>query len=378
LDNSKQHILVMSSWYPSRIDPHVGNFVQRFAQLLVNDYNVSVIHTVADKKSSKIEVTDTTIEGVRTVLVYYPEKKFKIGRWMQRRKALAKGFQYVEDVDLVFGHVLLPQGLQFIGAKNYYNCPLVVLEHGSYFRKEKRKKFNKIQRTILKRTSRNTQQLLAVSPLLCADMKVVFPTTQIDIVPNFIDTSLFFTKSEKATSFNKFIHISTLDEQTKNPGVLFEGFYRALKLKPNLQLTVLSDQPTALWENWVKTRGIAANVSFLGPCTWAEIGNEMQQHDALIATSHYESFGIVFAEAWSVGLPVFATSVGIAANMPDFLGRNIPQNDSEALAQLMVSFAASDFVFDPKIISEHAAQYHAQSVLKQLQTIFNQQLSNHE
>jgi L-malate glycosyltransferase len=378
LEHSKRHILVMSSWYPSRIDPHVGNFVQRFAELLVNDYTVSVIHTEADKNCSTIEVSDQLIAGVRTVIIYFPEKKWKIGRWLQRRKALARGFRLIEDVDLVFGHVLLPQGLQFIGAKNYYNCPLVVLEHGSYFRKEKRKAFNRIQRTILKRTSQNIQQLLAVSPVLSEDMKAVFPTTNIAIVPNFIAPSLFVPKEQKTVSYNKFIHISTLDEQTKNPGVLFEGFYNALQINPTLQLTVISDQTTVLWENWVKTRGIAANVRFLGPCSWKEIAYEMQQHDALIATSNYESFGIVFAESWAVGLPVLSTSVGIASSLPANLGRNFPKNDSDALCQLIVSFAAGDMTFDQQEMSLHATQYHAQTVLKQLQTIFDQQLLNHE
>lgn len=378
MENSNRHILVMSSWYPSRIDRHVGNFVQRFAELLVNDYTVSVIHTVADKNCSTIEVSDQLIAGVRTVIIYFPEKKWKIGRWLQRRKALARGFRLIEDVDLVLGHVLLPQGLQFIGAKNYYNCPLVVLEHGSYFRKEKRTSFNRIQRTILKRTSRNIQQLLAVSPVLSEDMKAVFPTTNIGIVPNFIAPSLFIPNEQKTVSYNKFIHISTLDEQTKNPRLLFDGFLSAVKKNASLQLTVISDQSTALWENWVATNGISAHVRFLGPCTWEEIAQEMQQHDALIATSNYESFGIVFAEAWAVGLPVLSTSVGIASSLPAYLGRNFPKNDAEALCQLIVSFAAEDMAFDQQEISLHATQYHAQTVLKQLQTIFDQQLLNHE
>lgn len=368
----------MSSWYPSRIDRHVGNFVQRFAELLVNDYTVSVIHTVADKNCSTIEVSDQLIGGVRTVIIYFPEKKWKIGRWLQRRKALTRGFRLIEDVDLVFGHVLLPQGLQFIGAKNYYNCPLVVLEHGSYFRKEKRKAFNRIQRTILKRTSRNIQQLLAVSPVLSEDMKAVFPTTNIGIVPNFIAPSLFIPNEQKTVSYNKFIHISTLDEQTKNPQLLFDGFLSAVKQNASLQLTVISDQSTAVWENWVATNGISAQVRFLGPCTWEEIAQKMQQHDALIATSRYESFGIVFAEAWYTGLPVFTTSVGIATDLPDFLGRNIPQNDPVALSQLLLSFAAKECVFDPEEISAYAQQYDAKKVLKQLQTIFDQQLLDHE
>lgn len=378
MDDSKRHILVMSSWYPSRIDPHVGNFVQRFAELLVNDYTISVIHTVADKNCSTIEISDQTIAGVRTIVIYFPEKKFKLSRWYQRRKALARGFRCVEDVDLVFGHVLLPRGLQFIGAKNFYNCPLVVLEHGSYFRKEKRKYFNKIQRTILKRTSRNIQQLLAVSNVLQADMNAVFPTTNIAILPNFIDASLFAPTPNKLISFNKFIHVSTLDEQTKNPRLLFEGFLAAVKQNTSLQLTVISDQPIEKWKKWVTAQGIADHVRLLGPCSWEEIAQEMQQHDAFIATSNYESFGIVFAEAWAVGLPVLSTSVGIASSIPAYLGRNFPNNDTEALCQLVVSFAAGEYTFDQKEISLYAEQFHRQTVLKQMQTIFNQQISTHE
>lgn len=253
-----------------------------------------------------------------------------------------------------------------------------MLEHGSYFRKEKRKSFNRIQRTILKRTSQNIQQLLAVSPVLSEDMKAIFPTTNIGIVPNFIAPSLFVPKEQKTVSYNKFIHISTLDEQTKNPQLLFDGFLSAVKQNASLQLTVISDQSTADWENWVATNGIAEHVRFLGPCSWEEIAQEMQQHDALIATSNYESFGIVFAEAWAVGLPVFSTSVGVASSLPAYLGRNFPKNDSEALSQLIVSFAAGEMLFDQQEISFHAKQYHAQTVLKQLHSIFDQQLINNE
>jgi glycosyltransferase involved in cell wall biosynthesis len=104
----------------------------------------------------------------------------------------------------------------------------------------------------------------------------------------------------------------------------------------------------------------------------------MQQHDALLAASRYESFGIVFAEAWSTGLPVFTTSVGIATDLPDFLGRNIPQNDSAALSQVLLSFAAKEYEFDSKKISAYAQQYAAKEVLNQLHTIFNTQLSIHD
>jgi hypothetical protein len=56
----------MSSWYPNRLDAFVGNFVERFAQLLSADYQVSVIHTHGDAACTKIEEEITEENGVHT------------------------------------------------------------------------------------------------------------------------------------------------------------------------------------------------------------------------------------------------------------------------------------------------------------------------
>ncbi len=380
-----RHILIMSSWFPNRLDPHVGNFIQRYAALLARNYEVSVIHTIGDRSCKRIEVDEQMIDGVRTVVAYHPvHKTNRLWHWWSQRQALRAAMKRVEDVDLLFAHVLLPRGLQFIKAKHYYNCPLLVLEHASYFRPEMRKKISQVQRTIMKRTSLYIKQLLAVSDVLRKDMKPLFPTTQIELLPNFVQLDLFPLNPEKKEKRRNFVCISTLDPLTKNPEMLFKGFQNAVQneLKSSgtcdLSLTIISDQNTDKWQTWVRDQDLEAYIRFEGPYDWKEIGARMQDFDALILTSDYETFNIGLAEAWLTGMPVIATSVGIAHELPEFLGRQVSKKNDKELGQIIMEFAQGNCIFDPEQIRQHALQYGDEHVLQQLISLFERYFDYHD
>lgn len=367
------------------MDPHVGNFVQRYATLLARKYEVSVIHTIGDKSCKRVQVDEQMIDGVRTVIAYHPvHKTNRLWHWWSQRQALRAAMKRVEDVDLLFGHVLLPRGLQFVKAKHYYNCPLLVLEHASYYRPEMRRKITQVQRTIMKRTSLYIKQLLAVSEVLRKDMKPLFPTTQIEILPNFVQVDLFPLNAAKKMKRNHFVCISTLDPLTKNPEMLFTGFELAVKSeikkqgKSDLSLTIISDQNTDKWQSWVRDHNLESHVHFEGPYDWKEIGERLQDFDGLILTSEYETFNIGLVEAWLTGMPVIATSVGIAHELPDFLGTQVAQNNSAELAQAIEQFASGNIEFNPEKIREHALQYGDEHVLKQLTTLFERFFDYHD
>ena len=279
----RKHILVMSSWFPNRLDAFVGNFVQRFAQLLTAEYQVSVIHTHGDPACSRIEKEIDESDGVFTVRIYHPVSKNKLIHWYWQRKALSKALDEVEEVDLLFAHVILNRGLQFVRAKRFYHCPLIVMEHASYYRKEIREKFGRLQRRIIKRTSLHINELLACSAFLQEDMKAIFPTTKSTVLPNFVDTELFYPSEEKPAGYTRFIHVSTLDESVKDPETLLNGFALAVKAgNPDIRLTVISDQPYEKWQEMAASLGIGGNVSFAGPMEWSEIAAQMRSHDALL------------------------------------------------------------------------------------------------
>lgn len=370
MSQQRRHILIMSSWYPNRLDQFVGNFVQRFAELLALDHDVSVIHTLGDKTNKTIEVVDQNENGVRVVRAYHPISKNKIRHWWNQRKALRACFQLIEDVDLIFAHVLLPRAYQFTAAKNYYHRDLIVLEHASYYRTEVSKRISALNKRMMKRASRHVEQFCAVSELLANDMKNVLPTVKPVIVPNFVDAELFKPAERTDGQRRKFLHISTLDALTKNPELLFEGFYAAYQANKNISLTIISDQNTKQWQRWTAAHQLSEAVTWIGPLNWEEIAAEMRQHDCVIITSGYETFNIVLAEAWCCGIPVISTPVGIANDLDVSLGVQLKEANVAELATAIEIITSGVLHFNPKVIREYGLQFSKENVLKQLKELF--------
>lgn len=376
--SQRRHILIMSSWYPNRLDQFVGNFVQRFAELLSKDFHVSVIHTQGDASVQQMELIDQVENKVRVVRSYHPVSRNRLVHWWNQRKALNACFDLIEDVDLIFAHVLLPRAIQFTKAKHYYHRDLVVLEHGSYYRKEISGKLSPLIKRMLKRSSRHVEQFCAVSEVLADDIKHILPTAKPVIVPNFVDEELFTPAVGESTSRTRFLHISTLDKVTKNPVLLFEGFRQAYERNKRISLTVISDQSTEKWQQWAKEHGLEDAIRWVGPSNWEAIAAEMQQHDCVLVTSTYETFNIVLAEAWCTGLPVISTKVGIAAEMDHELGISLVEHSPEALCNAIETFTSGALHFEKKTIRKHGLKFGKATVLEQLKTIFEPHFKAYE
>ncbi len=372
MPNTKRHILIMSSWFPTRIDPYAGNFVERFAHLLSDTYEVTVLHTMGDKNCSSIEVDDQQVENLRIIRVYHRIASNRFIHWWLQRKALRKGLLMLDHIDLIFAHVFLPRAMQFARVQRYFHAPLIVMEHGSYYRKKLRKNFLSLHQQVIKRGSRHTSEIVAVSNVLRSDMKPLFPTTKIQVIPNFVDEQIFTLRETNPLERKKFIHISTLDKNTKNPVFLFDGFLNAyLESGKTISLTVVSDQNTDEWERWAKLNSCSDAITFTGPCEWDEVSQLLKEHDALILTSEYETFSIVIAEAWLTGTPVISTAVGIAANMTDALGIKIEQNNISDLKRAILNMVNGKVEYDKEFLRAFGMQFSKESVKNQLIELFN-------
>lgn len=374
----KRHILIMSSWYPNRLDAFVGNFVQRFAELLSTEHEVSVIHTLGDKNCKNLEIIDQLENGVRVVRAYHPISKNKIIHWWNQRKALRACLHLIEDIDLIFAHVLLPRAYQFSKAKRYYHRDLIVLEHGSYYRKEVSKRISRLNKQMMKRVSRHVEQFCAVSETLAKDMTNILPTVKPVVLPNFVDANIFTPNIQKKEERTRFLHISTLDALTKNPELLFEGFLAAHKENPKTTLTIISDQNTAQWQRWVEVHELTNAVRFIGPLSWSQIADEMKEHDCVVITSEYETFNIVLAEAWCTGLPVITTPVGVAYNMDHSLGILLNEASISELATAIETISTGALKFESATIREYGLQFSKENVLKKMKDLFEPHFKAYE
>ncbi|MBL4862127.1 MAG: glycosyltransferase [Crocinitomicaceae bacterium] len=366
------HILILSSWYPTEKKPFLGNFVQRHAQLLALKYNVTVIHTVADSSLNKLTVKETSQGKLKTLIITHPRGKNILQRKKQQMIALDFGMHDLEKVDLIIGHILLPKGLQFITAKRNFGCPLIYMEHGSYFRPEKRAKWTKVERFILNRLKRNIDAIVTVSDVLRTDVQKSFPKFNIHVIGNHIDTTIFKPSQKENGEITKFLHVSTLDENTKNPRGIFTACEALKKITTAFKLTIICDEDVTKWQTFVNEKELTEHVEFIGPLQWEELVPYYQNSDAFVLFSEYESFSIVLAEAWATGTPVISTSVGIANNMPNTLGIQVQKNDPESLCNAMLDIMEKESTFQQETIRNHAMQYDSKEILKKWVTLIDE------
>lgn len=362
MTTSDTHILILSSWYPSKEHPFLGNFVERQARLLSKRYIVSVVHTVA-KDGGEIDVLKNDNNGYTEILVQYNGNGHIFARKKQERAALIAGIQGLENVRLIIGNILLPKGWQFIVARKNFGCPLIYIEHGSYFRPNGPFKWGRIHRWILGQIRKKATEIVAVSEVLKKDMKPHFQRRTIEVIGNHVDTVLFSAKEKLNQEPTRFLHVSTLDPNTKNPRGIIAACELLKEQNSNFKLTIICDEDVIDWKSFVEEKDINDVIEFIGPLEWKDLVPYYHRSDAFILFSEYETFSIVLAEAWSTGTPVISTSVGIANDLNPELGIQIEQNQPESLKNAMLQFIRSDVHFDQEKLVAHARHYSEENIL---------------
>jgi L-malate glycosyltransferase len=379
---NKKHILIISSWYPSRVHKHLGNFVQRFAQLWGREHHVHVVHTQVDPTVKEIEITTNSKQGINEIIAYHPKGRNFLQSFQIQRQAFKLACNKIEHIDLIHAHVLLPKGIQFLWAKKHFKCPLLLTEHGSYFRKENKISF--IKQLYLKWIIGSVDFFTTVSEFLKEDLQRFFPKKEIQILPNPIEVADFSktiqpeekeTSAFQLTKTIEFLHISTLDEDLKN----IKGIIDACKLLvkkgiTNFHLQIVSDEETIKWETYVYSKKLTNHISFTGATDYEKIPAFYQKADAFVLFSSYETFSIVLAESWASGIPVISTPVGIAFNLDKRLGLSVGINQTKELANAMERMINKEIQFDPVYLKNHAAQFDNALVLKQLTTFIQNEI----
>lgn len=70
--NRKLHVLFLNSWYPSRISPKNGDFIQRHAETVSIKHKVTSIHVITDSNLKVTsEIIDFTLNDVRTFTLFH-------------------------------------------------------------------------------------------------------------------------------------------------------------------------------------------------------------------------------------------------------------------------------------------------------------------
>ena len=359
------NILFIASWYPSRAHANLGNFVQRHAEAVSRHHKVCVI-TAAQAGYHDLELVDKG--NLFEIKVYFKKKLPFFSYHMAIKKALAASQTYFPKPHLAHVHVVWPAGITALNLR----LPYLVTEHFSGYHQSSKFRWGTFQRYLSKRILRKAEVILPVSQHLGSAIRKFGANTPQIKVSNVVDPRLFFPSKQLPDRFS-FLHVSTLEERSKNISGILKGF-RALEEQGHdfilkiggdgdlreLQQKILSYGPSPDKVVIVEERPIDG------------IAALMRESHCLVMFSHFENQPCTILEALCSGLPVISSDVGgIPEEIHGDNGILIPAEDHDAfvagLARMMNNYQSFDRA---KIASSARQKYSYAAVAEKINELY--------
>jgi glycosyltransferase involved in cell wall biosynthesis len=351
--SDRKKILWLASWFPNRLAPLTGDFIERHAKAASLYNDVFLIHVVKDEEfvasgnmrkeenkysehfSAEIIYYRSSITGIDWIDAIFSNIRY----CLLTRQAIRRYIRQHGKPEAIHVHIAMKAGIMAVYAKWAYQIPYLVSEQWTGLCPEAKPNLNDkswLFRKLWRYVVRHASAVTSVSEYLATAMKQRFFIRDISIIPNVVDMSIFFPVTSGNGLF-QFIHISTLNEQ-KNPAQLFEAI-SILKARSRMPFKLLVfGEPDASLRNLAERLGINDSISFKGTCLQKDLAPQMQECQALILYSRFETFGCVIIEANASGLPVIVSDIPVLhENVVDAVtGIFVPLNDPQALAEKML------------------------------------------
>jgi glycosyltransferase involved in cell wall biosynthesis len=320
-------ILWLCSWYPDKTAPFNGDFIQRHAQAASLYNDIHVIHVAADV-SGRIKGIQTAFHQQKNLTertLRFSKTKTFYGRFRGHMKLLdlfrSSAEKYIEEngkPDLVHVHVPVWAGITALELKKKYNIPFLVTEHWGIYNDVEVNNYNTKSirfRAKTKKILEEASVFTSESRFLAEGVNKMVIKKEYEIVPNAVNTQLFFLRPKSHHSF-RFIHVSNMVPLKNAEGIL-KAFRKFLNEGGSAELVMAGDTDPAIRE-FAGKLGLSKDVKFKGEIPYRKVAAEMQEADALILFSNIENSPCVIGEALCCGLPVIATSVG---GIPELINR---------------------------------------------------------
>ena len=375
--NTRFKVLFISSWFPNKLEPTNGNFVQRHAEAVSLLHDVEILHAIGDStQNEKFIFDDKVINGIRTLIVYYKNSKNPLLNFYRRMKAYQLGFKRVEKPDLVHGNVLHNNMLFAVYLKKKYKIPFVITEHWSAFLSVNQNKLSKAKKFIAQKIAEKAELIIPVSENLGNGLKNLEIKKPIEVIGNVIDTDLFSMNNGQKNEFI-FLHISNLIP-LKNPEKIIKVASKLYETHPYFQLQIGGDGNVEELKNWVKKYNAEAFTEVFGMIAHHEVAQKMKDASCFLLFSDMETQGIVLLEAFSSGIPVIATRVG---GIPEIVEENrgilVEKADEKALFEAMKNVLEDKIAFEnSEVIRSYVVDnFSKQKIAEQFSEIYNKVLT---
>ena len=367
-------VLFISSWFPNKLEPTNGNFVQRHAEAVALEHQVEILHCIGNfDQTEKYIYDDKVINGIRTLIIYYKNSNNPLQNFYRRMKSYRLGFLKMQMPDLVHANVLHNNMLFAVYLKKKYKIPFLVTEHWTALQHQNLPNTSGNIKRIAKYIAKNAAFILPVSENLLDSLRSIGIKTPMKVVSNVVNTKIFDIKKREEDGITRFLHVSSLIPR-KRPDKIIETVFKLKQKGYNVALEIGGDGDTETLKSLVKKYNAEPFINVFDEISYAEVAEKMQKSDCFILFSDNETQGCVILESYACGKPVIATAVG---GVPEFvkpgLGILIEKANENELYEAMENFATQKLQLKDagslrQFVTDH---FSKESICRQFTDVYN-------
>lgn len=367
-----QRILFICSWYPTPEDHTLGIFIRKHAVTLAEAGNEVVTWSFRYVKDPmqggfNIERAHTGMLKEYCVVFNYGSKWSKLFVNYKAIKTLAS-----ECAASTFQKVVLqvfdPAWKYWFMVRHLFRVSPSLVEHWSgYLPEDGRFRKNGLTAYALRSMAPQFKTFFVISAYQQKAIEQLGVSARFQLIPNVLDERIFFVDSnvKKHTTFT-ILHISNLNEQEKQIGLLIRFFELVRKQHPAIRLHIAGGKKERVDE---LKRSLQSNpffeaITFEGMLDPVQVADRMRAAHVTVLSSRFEGQPVVLLESIACGTPVLAPMVG---GIPDFVnvrsGRLYERDNLTQMIEKFEEIASHYDSFDPVRMSTEVYGSHGRDAI---------------
>lgn len=325
------HILFLSGWYPSRVTPENGDFIQRHAEAVALIHEVTVIHVITDPSVQGIEISDKTSDSVRTLIAYIQHTKNPFTKAFRFISAYTRLLKKAKKLDFIHLSKLYPAGIVALYLKLFKRKKYIISEHHHIYHYPYNQKIGFWQKLLSKIITKQATFVSPVSDDLGFAMQDFGLKGNYRKVPNVVKTDIFHAREKKHSNTFMLLHVSNM-AAVKNVEKILEVIAELQNHIADFVFYLIGSD-SAKYESYALSLKIKPDkIKFIDQIDQEELSEYYRKSDVFLLFSSIENLPCVILESFSCGTQVISTNVGgISEFFPEKYGYLIESGNKKQL-----------------------------------------------
>lgn len=373
----KLNVLFLCGWYPSRVLPTNGDFIQRHAEAVSLQHNVTVIHLITDEENKKeIEYSSEIVNGIETKIGYIKHSKNQIKKALLFLKAFKSLWKKSDSFNIIHLNEIFPFGLFCVYLKWVKKTPYIISEHWTDYKYPLSKKISFFQKILSKIIVKNASYVCPVTNDLKKSLTQFGLKGNYSVIGNVVNTEKFHP-IEVSDNLFSIVHISNMNDTHKNVTGILNVIARLQQKQIKFHLKLIGENATYYRALSNKLGITPNNIEFINQIPHHKIIEHLQKANLFILFSNFENLPCVILEAFACGVPVISTNVGgISECFPASFGKLIAAKDEGKLEEEILKYYNKKNTIASKKEMHHFidSNFSVESICKEFTLLYHKSL----